>query len=99
MHKTESRHIAAGLCILAFVCAQTFQELAYWLWIPAPHGLKDELQTYLLAVDQARALLVGGTILLLIVPYAVIALRYMKNAPMASLLGLIFGAAFIGFEI
>jgi hypothetical protein len=40
-----------------------------------------------------------GTILLLIVPYSAIALRYFRIAPMASVLGLIFGAAFIGFEI
>jgi hypothetical protein len=44
-------------------------------------------------------LLVGGTILLLLVPYVVIALRNFEAAPVVSLLGLIFGAGFVGFEI
>lgn len=71
----------------------------YLWWIPTSHGPQDDLRAYLLIADQARALAVGGTILLLMVPYVVIALRYIKASPMAASLGLIFGAAFIGFEI
>jgi hypothetical protein len=99
MNEAGRRYFFAGLCILLFIVAQTFQAFAYWFWIPASHGPQEDLLIYLLRVDQIRALLVMGTILLLIVPYAVIALRYIKIAPLVSALGLIFGAAFIGFEI
>jgi hypothetical protein len=33
------------------------------------------------------------------VPFVVIALRYFKAAPLASVIGVVFGAAFIGFEV
>jgi hypothetical protein len=99
MNETGGRYVLADLCVLSFILAQTFQAFAYWFWIPNSHGPQDDLLIYLLRVDQIRALLVMGTILLLIVPYTVIALRYRKVAPIASLLGLIFGAAFIGFEM
>lgn len=99
MNSAGRRYVLAGLCVLSFIVAQTFQAFAYWFWIPTSHGPQDDLLIYLLHVDQIRALLVMGSILLLIVPYAVIALRYFKIAPLASVLGLIFGAAFIGFEI
>jgi hypothetical protein len=98
MKETSRRYAFASLCVLSFLLAQTFQEFAYWLWIPKTHGPQDELLVYLLRVDQARALLIMGTLLLLIVPYVVIALRYRKVSPLASALGLIFGAAFVGFE-
>jgi hypothetical protein len=88
----------AGLCVLAFLATQTFQQVALWLWIPEPRSLREELVTYSLPVDQARAMLVLVGLILLIVPYCVVALRYSKAAPLASLLGLIFGTAFIGFE-
>ena len=90
--------LIAGLCVLAFLATQVFQHLALWIWIPAPRNLRDELLTYALPVDQARAMLVLIGLILLIVPYCVVALRYGKAAPLASLLGLIFGTAFIGFE-
>ena len=99
MNETGGRYVLAGLCVLSFILAKTFQAFAYCFWIPNSHGPQDDLLIYLLSVDQIRALLVMGTILLLIVPYTVIALRYRKVAPIASLLGLIFGAAFIGFEM
>lgn len=40
-----------------------------------------------------------STIALLILPYIVIATRYRKTATILSALGLIFGTAFIGFEV
>jgi hypothetical protein len=40
-----------------------------------------------------------GTIVVLIVPFVVITLRCFKVAPMVSVLGLVFGVAFIGFEV
>jgi hypothetical protein len=53
---------------------------------------------YLLTVDQAGAILVGATIILLAVPYIAIAFRYLKSSSMAAMLGLIFGIAFVGLE-
>jgi hypothetical protein len=99
MTKSNNGYFVAGVCVLAFILAQTFQELAYRLWIPASHGSADDLQSYLLTVDQARAAMVGGTILLLVVPYVVIAFRYIETSPVTAVLGLIFGVAFVGFEI
>jgi hypothetical protein len=99
MSEQEARYAAAGVCVVAFLAAQTFQHLAYWLWIPAIKHPQDELRSYLLRVDRVRALLVGGTILLLLVPYVVVSLRYFETAPVASVLGLIFGAGFVACEI
>ena len=97
--KDQRRLRVAGLCVLAFVLAQAFQELAYDFWIPAAQSPREQLLNYLLPIDQARALLIFGSILLLLVPFAVIALRYVKTAPVVSILGLWFGAAFVGLEI
>jgi hypothetical protein len=93
------RYLVAGLCVVCFILAQAFQELAYRLSIPTTSTLEDQLQAYLLPIDQARALAVAATILLLLVPYVVIAMRYIEVAPLASVRGLIFGAAFVGCEI
>jgi hypothetical protein len=43
--------------------------------------------------------LVMISILSLVVAYVVVALRYWRVAPVLSALGLVFGAAFVGFEI
>lgn len=94
----KPHYVAGGICIAAFIVSQFFQELAYRFWIPAARTPQNELMVYLLPMDQARALAIMGTIFLLIVPFAVIALRYRETAPLASALGLIFGVAFIGFE-
>jgi len=99
MDGSGKKYLAGGICLLLFISAQAFQELAYRFWIPASRGPEDDLKIYLLTVDRARALLVGATILLLIVPFVVIALRYFRAAPLASVLGLIFGTAFIGCEV
>jgi len=99
MLPTKRHYFAAGLCVLFFLFVQTFQEIAYVRWIPASHGPQDDLAIYLLRIDQARALLLMGSILPLVVVYSAIALRYRKVAPLASVLGLLFGAAFVGFEI
>ena len=95
----RTRYRLAAFCIFLFLAAQTFQELAYRFWIPASHDAADDLLAYLLPIDEIRSLLVMGTVVGLIVPFTVIALRYRNRAPLASLTGMIFGAAFIGFEL
>lgn len=95
----RNRYRLSALCILLFLAAQSFQEIAYRFWIPATHTPADELLNYLLPVDKVRALLIMGTIVGLIVPFTVIAIRYYKRAPLASIVGLVFGTAFIGFEL
>src|SRR5579883_3325655 len=99
MSMTEAHYLLAGVCVLAFVAAQTYQHLAYRFWIPTPKSPDDELRNYLLPVDRRRALLVGGTILAMLVPYAVLAIRCFGAAPVAAVLGLVFGAGFVGLEI
>jgi hypothetical protein len=93
-----NRYLAATVALFFFLAAQTFQSVAFAYWIPAAQTAQENLATYLLAVDQARAALVGVTILLLIVPYLVIALRYFSRDPVFSLLGFVFGVGFIGAE-
>jgi hypothetical protein len=95
----ELRYQVAGLCVLAFLAAQVFQEVAYRFLIPAAQKPEEELANYLRPADRLRAILVGGSILLLVVPYITIALRYRAQAPVASVLGLVFGLAFVGCEI
>jgi hypothetical protein len=95
--KDESLSCGHG-CLFFFLAAQTFQSIALAYWIPAAQTAQENLATYLLPVDQARAALVGVTILLLIVPYLVIALRYFGRDPVFSLLGFVFGVGFIGAE-
>jgi len=99
MPKSGRKYLIAGLCVLTFVIAQTFQAFAYWFWIPISSGPQDDLLTYLLPIDQLRSLLVMSTIALLIVPYIIIANRFCKATPVLSTLGFICGAAFIGFEV
>lgn len=99
MTEMKRRYFIAALCILSFLAAQTFQELAYSFWIPAANSAQDDLLSRLLTIDKIRALLLMGSIVFLIVPYTVIAMRYRKVAPVASVVGLLFVAAFIGFEI
>jgi hypothetical protein len=98
-HFSKVEYVLAGCCLVLFIAAQTFQEIAYRFWIPVSHSPQDDLLAYLLPIDRARAILIMGTIVLLIVPFVVIALRCFRLAPMESLLGLVFGVAFIGFEL
>ena len=93
------RYLLAAGCLALFLGSQTFQEMAYRFWIPASHGPQNDLLTYLLPMDRARAILIMAGIAALVVPFVVIALRCFQNAPVASTCGLIFGAAFIGFEL
>ena len=95
----NDRYLAAGLCVLFFLLAQTFQEIAYWRWIPTSQSTEQDLLRYLMPVDKIRAFLVMSSIVSLLVAYVVVALRYYRVAPVLSLLGLIFGAAFVGFEV
>ena len=95
----RARYRLAAFCLFLFLAAQSFQDIAYRFWIPVTHGPADELLNYLLPVDKVRALLIMGTIVALIVPFTVIALRYRNRAPLASAMGLLFGVAFIGFEL
>jgi hypothetical protein len=98
MQQERRRYQLAGLCILFFILAQTFQELATRFWIPEAHGPEQELLTYLLPMDRARALLILSSILLLVVPFITIAMRYRQATPLAAVSGLIAGVAFVGFE-
>jgi hypothetical protein len=95
----KRQYLFAMVCVLLFVMAQTFQELAYRYWIPASNDPQSELLTYLLRANQLSAVLVMGSILLLMFPYAVIAHKFRNVAPMASLFGMMFGFAFIACEI
>jgi hypothetical protein len=103
IEKSQGRKICwyfvSDLCVLFFVLAQTFQACCCWFWIPSARSPQVQLLTYLLRIDQVRALMVMASIVSLIVPYCVIALTGRKNAPLASLRGLIFGAAFVEFEV
>jgi hypothetical protein len=94
----QRRYQFAGFCTLFFIVAQAFQELATRFWIPAAHGPEQELLTYLLPMDRARALLILFSILLLVMPYITIAMRYWLATPIAAVSGLIAGISFIGFE-
>jgi hypothetical protein len=98
MRQEQRRYQFAGLCILFFIAAQTFQELATRFWIPEAHGPEQELLTYLLPMDRARALLILSSILLLVIPYITIAMRYWPATPIAAVSGLIAGVSFIAFE-
>jgi hypothetical protein len=98
MYRSQPRYTFAAVSLALMILAQGFQELAYRLWIPKSRGLEDDLLICLLPIEHLRAMLVMGTIVLLVVPFAVLALRYARTAPLASLLGFVFGAAFIGFE-
>ena len=95
----RGRYVAAGLCILFFMATQGFQQVAYHFWIIVFGGPQAELLSYLQPADRARALLVMAGILALVVPFAVIALRCFPVAPLASVLGLAFGCAFVGLEL
>jgi hypothetical protein len=98
MRPEQRRYQFAGFCILIFIAAQAFQELALRFWIPVAHGPEQELLAHLLPVDRARALLILASILLLVVPYITIAMRYWRATPIASGSGLIAAIAFVGFE-
>ena len=92
-------YVIAGIIILFFVAAQIFQELSYRLWIPATHSIAEEITVRTMPIDKVRSLLVMATILGLIVPYAVITLRYLRSAPLATLLGFTFVTLFIAAEV
>jgi hypothetical protein len=86
----EARRYTAGAGgLLAFILAQTFQELAYRFWIPASHGPADDLRIIQLPIDRIRALLILATIVGLLIPYVALAINRFRAAPMASMLGLI----------
>ena len=99
MWNNRASYLLAGGCLLFAIAAQAFQEIAYLYWIPPSHTLQDDLMAYVLPIDRARAILVMAEILLRIIPFVVIALHCFRAAPLASVIGLIFGVAFIGFEV
>jgi hypothetical protein len=88
MGQDQHRYRLTGICIVFFLVAQTFQELASRFWIPDAHGREQELQVYLLPIDRVRALLILASILTLIVPYT-IAMRYWQSTPIAAATGLV----------
>jgi len=77
----HNRYFWAGICVVLFLGAQLFQEIALRFWIAAPRTSSEELLTYLNSTDKARALLVMGGIVVLLVPYIVLALRYFSAQP------------------
>lgn len=96
----ESRHYRlAAFCVLFFVAAQVFQELASHFWLPEPQGPELEMLVYLLTIDRVRSLLILSSIVLLVVPYAVIALRYWQRLPLVTVLGFTGVLGFVGFEL
>jgi hypothetical protein len=95
MNQRTRLFVAGAAGILAFVLAQTFQEIAYAFWIPASHGPADDLRIMLLAVDRVRAFAILATIVGLLVPYAALAIDRFRIAPLASVLGLVFVAMFV----
>jgi len=95
----HQQYLWAGICVSVFLAAQVFQEIAYRFWIPAARTAPEELLIYLNSFDKARALAVMAGIVVLLVPYAVLALRYFRMRPVLSMMGLLFGAAFVGFEV
>ncbi|MBV8629979.1 MAG: hypothetical protein JOZ83_03585 [Silvibacterium sp.] len=98
MEQEQRRYRLAGFCMLLFIAGQTFQEAATRFWIPPAKGPDQELLTHLLAVDRVRALLILISILLLVIPYIVIARRYWPTTPIAAASGLIAVIGFVGFE-
>lgn len=93
MRQEERHYRFSGFCVLFFIAAQIFQELATPLWIPAPHEAERELMTYLLPMDRTRALLILSSILLLVIPYITIAMRYWLATPLAAASGYLAYAA------
>lgn len=94
----QRRYRLAGFCVLFFIVAQMFQEIASRLWIPDAPGPEQALQIYLLPVDRVRALLILASILTLVIPYITIAMRHWRTTPIAAATGLIACIAFVGFE-
>lgn len=99
MRNARTPYLISSICLSLFVAAQTFQDLAYRFWIPVPHSPREEMLVYLLPIDRVRAILVMFAIATLIVPFITVARRYYAEAPIISILGAIFGTAFVGFEL
>ena len=97
--RPANRYFLAAFCVLLFLLGQTFQQLAYQLWIPSPDDPANALLVYLNRVDQLRAIILIFSILVLLIPYIAAAQRFRHVAPLASAVGLIGGIAFIGFEL
>jgi hypothetical protein len=95
----DRRYLLAAFCILLFLLGQTFQQVAYRLWIPSPEDPASALLVSFQRGDQLRAIILIFSILILLIPYIVVAQRFRQVAPLASTVGLIGGIAFIGFEI
>lgn len=96
----EGRHYrVAAFCVLFFVVAQVFQEIASRFWIPEPKNPDQELLVYLLVVDRIRSLAIFFSIVLLVPAYAVVAIRYLPRAPLVAIVGFIGVLGFVGFEL
>ncbi len=95
----KKRYLSAAGVLICFLAAQAFQSLASAYWLPSAHSPQQALALYLLPINKLRAVLVGATILGLVFPYLVIALRYIRVDPISSLLGFVFEVGFVGAEI
>ncbi len=96
--ETSRRYATGAAGILAFILAQTFQELAYRFWIPVSHGPSDDFRIMQLPVDKIRAALILATIIGLLLPYTALAINRFRSAPMSSVLGLIGVVVFVVAE-
>jgi hypothetical protein len=99
MQRPANRYLLAALCVLLFLLGQMFQQVAYRFWIPSPDDPASALLVYLKRADQLRAIILIFSILILLIPYIVVAQRFRQVAPLTSAVGLIGGIAFIGFEL
>ena len=66
--------------------------------MPEPSEPVGQLGVYLLPLDRARAVVVETGILLLTVPFVVVALRYFQRRPITSVAGLIAAGIFVLLE-
>jgi hypothetical protein len=99
MHVTAKHFRIAAVCVCLFLATQLFQGLCLLVLLPSPESLAEALALRGQALDQWRAFLVMAGLVLLMVPYAVIALDRIAAAPLASTLGFVFGALFVSIEL
>lgn len=98
MLRKIDRYQNSAIALFCFVAAQAFQTIALDRWIPTPHSAQESLALYLSPINELRAVLVGAAILGLVLPYLVIALRYVAKDPIFSILGFLFALGFVGAE-
>lgn len=89
----------AATCVCLFLATQLFQGLCLLVLLPETDSAAEALTQRGQVLDHWRAILVLVGLLLLAVPYAVIALDRIRTAPVAASLGFTFGALFVAIEL